>query len=319
MAHELTIRRSGQIEMAYVTGTNPWHGLGQEFAPGAPLEEITLKAGMEWEVLSAPAQYQFNGETYEIKDSRILHRSDTGHALGQVSGSYKIVQPKETITFFADLIEGLGLKMATAGTLFNGRKFWATGYIGEDSVVDNRDLVKSYLLLSSSADGSMATTARFVSTCVVCNNTLRIANEENAKALVKVVHSTKFDATKTKQLLGVAPKTFEKFMGDIRKLAQAPVNEEQAFAMTEELLRKEDTEDLGRVGDRIIALFNGEAMGAELEGRQGTAWAWLNAVTQFVDHDRKGKTNSHKLNSMLFGRGEGIKDRAYAIAMEEVA
>lgn len=308
MSHELTMRRSGQVEMAY-TGAQPWHGLGTLMLPEATVPEWVEGAGMDWKIEKAPVQYSYRGVSHTVTDRSVLHRSDTGHPLGVVSSGYQVVQPAETIEFFADLIQSLGLRLATAGTLFGGRRYWATGYIGEDAIVDRRDVVRGYLLLSSSADGSLATTGRFTSVRVVCNNTLGMAMS-GARAAVVIPHSTRFDAASAKRQLGLAPKAFETFMMDMRRLATVPVTNERAAELTKTL-----TESEGAVSQRIMALFGGEAAGDDYEGSGGTAWGWLNAVTQFIDHDRKAKSDSHRLNSALFGRGELMKMRARDLAL----
>lgn len=305
MSHELTVRRDGTVEMAYLEGTYVWHGLGNSFGSGATIDEIRLKAGMDWTCESIPLTYLHNGESYTITDRVAQVRSDTGAALGVVSSDFKSVQPGDTTEFFRDIVETLGLQVTTAGTLFGGRKLFVSAYIGEQSLIDDRDRVKSYLLLSTALDGSMATTARYTSVCVVCNNTLRMENE--GEASVRVLHSTTFDAAKVKKTLGVAPRSFDMFMENMRALGRKPVSEHQATDLTNQLLETEE----GPVHKKIMSLFRGEdLLGVDLEGRHGTAWGWLNSVTQFADHERRAKSESHRLNSALFGSADRLKSRA---------
>jgi phage/plasmid-like protein (TIGR03299 family) len=310
MTAETTIRRDGFAEFAYLEGTYVWHGMGNKFSADATIDDIKQAAGMDWTCESIPLSYTHNGERFSITDRVAQVRSDTGQALGVVSNSFQTVQPSETVEFFRDLVESIGLQITTAGTLFGGRKLFASAYIGEQSLIDDRDRVRSYLLLSTALDGSMATTARFTSVCVVCNNTLRMAHE--ADAAVRVLHSTKFDADAAKRTLGVAPRTFDEFMSQMRGLAERPVSEARGHELTSTLLERDD----GPVHDRITKLFTGEGLiGADLAGRDGTAWAWLNAVTQFADHDRGAKSESHRLNSALFGSADRLKVRALELAL----
>ena len=44
MAHELSTRNNGFVEMAYV-GEKPWHGLGQELDANATIEQWQTSAG----------------------------------------------------------------------------------------------------------------------------------------------------------------------------------------------------------------------------------------------------------------------------------
>lgn len=316
MAHELTIRESGKVEMAYAKGVQPWHGLGTPVEVNSPLEVWLEASGMDWSVGRSPVFYQFGDQQLEAKNRNVLHRSDTGEVLGIVSKDYHIVQPMDVMDFFRSVISGFGLEMVSAGTLFGGSRFWATAYIGEDSLVDNRDVVKGYLLLSTSADGSLATTARYTTTRVVCNNTLRIANAGGMQS-VKIIHKAEFNPDEMKAALGLAPRSFETFMDNLKALANVPVGPQLAEDLTTTLMGRHGIA-MERGGKRVMELFNGEAIGSGLSGVSGTAWGWLNAVTEYIDHDRQGKTESHRLNNLLFGTGDALKTAAHALAAELV-
>ena len=60
----------------------------------------------------------------------------------------------------------------------------------------------------------------------------------------------------------------------------------------------------------VHALFAGAGKGAELAAASGTAWGLLNAVTEFVDHDRRARSQDYRLDSAWFGQGAAIKGRA---------
>lgn len=67
-----------------------------------------------------------------------------------------------------------------------------------------QDEVKSYLLMASSCDGSMATAVHLTSVRVVCNNTLRMSiGADASKAKIRVPHSASFEAEAVKQQLGI--------------------------------------------------------------------------------------------------------------------
>ena len=208
MAHELTIRENGKVEMAYV-GELPWHGLVSELQPGASIEEWIEAAGMDWRVQRARVRYAVErGATpdcYREYDNQVvLFRSDDKAPLGIASDAFQIVQPRDTIEFFRDLVGSAGGTLNTAGTMFGGRKFWAMANFGEESAVDDpRDTVRRNLLLATACDGSMATTGTWIATRVVCNNTLQIGLHESAALRVKVYHRSKFEAKAVKAELGI--------------------------------------------------------------------------------------------------------------------
>ena len=79
-----------------------------------------------------------------------------------------------------------------------------------------------YILLATSADGSLATIAMPTPVRVVCNNTLSMALA-GASNLVKVPHSTTFDAASVKGRLGIAVSGWDDFMYRMKKLSELKV------------------------------------------------------------------------------------------------
>lgn len=328
MAHEITIRANGKAEMAFVEGTKPWHGLGDELRSGAPIEEWIPAAGMDWSIRRSKVRYATERDgagVLEYPDQHVLFRSDTKAPLGLVSPKYKVVQPREVLEFFRDLTEENGFTLTTAGTLFGGKRMWGLASIGENAVIAGRDQVGGYLLLSTSCDGSLPTTARFTTVCVVCNNTLSMALRGDP-AQVTISHRLEFDHNRVKDELGVARGRFHEFMANARELSHKPVDIEQAEVLTASLLTGASTlvphdllvDDKVRNSHnfkRIMALFNGDGMGSKLDGRAGTAWGWVNAVTENVDHHAKAMTDSHRLNSAWFGAGDKTKTEALQLAL----
>ena len=97
-------------------------------------------------------------------------------------------QPHEVLEFYRDLTEAGGFELETAGVLKEGRKLWALAKTGQETLLRGGDKVAAYLLLATSCDGKLRTTARFTSIRVVCNNTLQMAVGDSSGA-VKVPHS----------------------------------------------------------------------------------------------------------------------------------
>ena len=333
MAHELTMT-NGAAEMAYV-GKTPWHGLGQNLELGATIEQWKEAAGMAWRIESSPVRFKLDGAEGEaptfstMKDRKVLLRSDNFEPLSVVSNQFKPVQPGEVLEFFRDLTDNAGFTLETAGTLFGGRRMWALAKTNaEAAVADARDKVRNYLLLSTACDGTLATEARFTSIRVVCNNTLSWAVKTDSKAgRVKVLHRSHFDAAAVKTELGVeqAEEQFKETMKIFRELADAPLLPSAAVLQTAELMRPGaldlEMAELEKVVasrplKRVVELAarSQGLIGSDFEGGERTQWAWLNAVTQFVDHESRARSQDNRLNSAWFGNGDTIKRRAADIA-----
>jgi outer membrane receptor for Fe3+-dicitrate len=67
---------------------------------------------------------------------------------------------------------------------------------------------------------------------VVCNNTLAIAlrGQSSSAGVVKVPHSTKFDADKVKQQLGISVRAWDEHMYEMKQLTQRKVTQGEAAA-----------------------------------------------------------------------------------------
>jgi hypothetical protein len=70
-----------------------------------------------------------------------------------------------------------------------------------------------------------------------------------------------------------------------------------------------------RAMTKVMALFEGNGRGAELASSSGTAFELLNAVTEFVDHERRSRSADHRLESAWFGQGATLKVRALGQAL----
>jgi phage/plasmid-like protein (TIGR03299 family) len=321
MSHELTIREDGKVEMAY-TGADPWHWRETKptkLEPGASIPEWVHAAGMEWTVETAPVHFAIDGAMQHYKGREVLYRSDNGYPLGVVSEDYCILQPRECVEFFEDLVQSIGLTLETAGTMFGGKRFWALAKIGEGCLIDKRDPIKGYLLLTSSADGLRATEARFTSVRVVCRNTLRMSDEKDSKGQIKISHRSQWDADRVKQRLGVAPKTFEQFLANMRALADVKMTNGKAETETRTLLGIEkDAQKPGKRFERIMDLFRGMATGIDEPGFRNTAYGWVHCVTEAVDHGSRAASDSHRLYNALMGPGDVLKTKAMSQALELV-
>lgn len=246
-----------------------------------------------------------------VDDKHVLFRSDTGAALGVVSDSYQIVQPQDVLNFFREWASQGGLTIESAGVLFGGRRYFATAKLSDAASIDGgRDSVVPYALLSTSADGSLATECRWTTVRTVCNNTLTMARK--GAAVYKVSHRSVFRADDAKALVEAAHEEFGAFMQMARALANISVSSERAEHLTVQLLMKA-SEEATRASagfGRIMGLFHGAGRGSNFASAHDTAWGWLNAVTEYTDHHARTRSIENRQASALWGPGDALKAKA---------
>lgn len=340
-----------QIEQIAYVGETPWHGLGNQLSPNQPLEVWAQQAGMDWRIESSNVSYMAQNERGQsiimpFEEQRVLYRSDTHAPLSVVSQRYQEVQPKEILEFYRDLTEQSGFELETAGVLKGGKKFWALARTGQSSALKSKDVSNGYILLATACDGTLATTAQFTSIRVVCNNTLAIAlrGQSSSAGVVKVPHSTKFDAEKVKQQLGISVRAWDEHMYEMKQLTQRKVSQQEAKAYFDAVfnnstmsisdpeeniiqfyrnvaqqVQEKKPEPNGRAMNKGLEMFNGQGRGAELSSAKDTAYGLLCSITEFVDHERRAMSTDHRLDSAWFGAGAGVKQRGLEQALALIA
>ncbi|MBP8172984.1 MAG: DUF932 domain-containing protein [Aeromonadaceae bacterium] len=309
--------------MAYV-GDTPWHGLGNRLSAHQPLQTWLVEAGMDWHIAQSDVLFNVAPDGLHIRphtDAKVLYRSDTLAPLSVVSNRYKVVQPDEVLGFYKDLVKAGGFELETAGVLKGGRKLWALARTGQESALRGGDKVKAYLLLATSCDGSLCTTAQFTSVRVVCNNTLQMATGDS-KGAVKVPHSTQFDAMAVKNALGLGLSSWDSFMRSLKELSQRPVSRTEADAyfrsvLGEPLADETNPSELepSRTLQQVLSLYQGTGLGSTLSSSRNTAWGLVNAMTEFVDHRRRARNQDYRLDSAWFGQGAQLKQQAMTQAL----
>lgn len=325
MAHELSIRSDNFVEMAFVGDRSEiWHGLGNELSQESTIEDWKTQAGMDWSIIDSPVSYTNPaGEIYTMEDKKVLFRSDTNAPLSVVGSDYKVIQPGDVLEFFRDLVDGTGMYLETAGCLFGGKRFWAMANTTKASYIGKKeDTIKGYLMLATSADGTLATVAQFQSVRTVCNNTLRLALAEQNTNRVRVTHRSDFDADMVKRRLGLLDEAWNNFIEDMNKLASKTIEDAAAKSFIDSLIlsKPEDPEKSSmqskNQADLIMSLYKGKGMGAD--AAYGNMWGVLNSITEYVDHNSRNRTADQRLWNQFFGAGDKLKQDAMNGLLEMV-
>jgi len=312
MSHELTTRADGRVEFAYLASDGtPWHGLGQALEDGTSLDAWREAAGMNWKIKRGIVRYntEFNGGQIDLPDQHVLFRSDNKAPLGIVSKRYQVVQPGDVVEFFRDIAKAGGLELSAAGTIYGGKRFWATAKIGEASPASLADKIGGYILISTSADGSLATEVRRTTVRTVCKNTLQMAMAD-AKASIKVSHRSVFDPDSIKEFMGLNNAAWDAFRHTVTRLANVDMVEEEAADMAAAIFGNTDKVRETAGFKKVLSLFNGEGMGATMDGVLGTRWGLLNAVTEYADHHVRARSDENRFVASQWGAGADLKSRA---------
>jgi phage/plasmid-like protein (TIGR03299 family) len=288
--------------------------LGKSVENAVTAEEAIKLADLDWEVRKVPML--LSDETFApVPDAFAIKRVTDNKILGTVGNQYAPIQNRNQFNFF-DCVIGKGqAKYETAGSLVGGKRVWILAKMPGQLVVGKDDVTEKYLLLSSSHDGSSPLYVFWTPIRVVCQNTLNMAMDKRAGRGIAIRHtaSAELRMTEAEKVMDEANKHYAKFGDFAQHLAGKQYNVAQLKALVEELFpAKNDGEFTKQAGEKrssIIRLFE---TGKGVDNIRGTAWAALQAVAEYADHEmnvRKADSDKRTFNAW-FGGGQVLKQQA---------
>ena len=313
MAHEVET-------MAYA-GEVPWHGLGVPVSNDLAPEQMMEKAGLNWKVKEVESFIEFDGQK-RLTGQKSLVRETDGKILTNVGKNWFPCQNEDAFKFFGEYVLAGNMEMHTAGSLKGGATVWALAKVKESFDLFGGDQVESYMLFSNPHMYGKSIDVRFTPIRVVCNNTLSLSLDMEAKTSVKVGHRAEFNPDNVKEALGIASeklssyKEMAEFLGSRKYKADALIEYfNHVFPRTadKKVQGKElSVETLSR--NAKLCYDNMETQpGAEFA--EGSWWQAFNAVTFSADH-LQGKNADSRMHSAWFGWNQGRKKEALKSALE---
>lgn len=317
MAHEIEIV-NGVAQMVYV-GETPWHGLGTQIPADLSPQQVLEKAGLDWTVEKIPAFANIAGKQVNVGRSALVRSSDNS-VLDVVSNDWNPLQNEEAFQFFDEYCQAGDMEMHTAGSLKNGQVVWALAKVKDSFELFGGDQVESYLLFSNPHKFGQSIDVRFTPIRVVCNNTLTLSLQQDAKRAVKQSHRTVFNADSVKEQLGIATDKLAKYKEMAQFLGAKRYTEEKLKEYFSDVFpvlvyNKEkgpQRKDLSKSATRALEVMYTQP-GAEFA--RGSWWQAFNAVTYLTDHEI-GKSADTRLQSSWFGANQRLKVKALESAIQ---
>jgi phage/plasmid-like protein (TIGR03299 family) len=311
------------------SASRPWVTVIDEAANSR--EAIRL-ARLDWTVEQWPitAANPTTWATSKVDDFVANVRTDTQAVLGVVGCGYHVFQNRDAFDFM-DAIVGDKLAMyETAGALKGGRRVWMLAAIPKEYRAGPEDLIKPYVLLVNSHDGSAALRMIPTTVRVVCQNTLNLAlGQAAASEGISIRHRPSLDGRvkEARDKLGIVAARFDRFDEELHAMLDRhmkPLQLERYFDGVLPPLPRDASERQQRNRKQTVEQFhtNFNNDTNTLPGVRGTAWAAYNAVSEWADHERQFRGGNdrqraeNRLSSVWFGSSAQIKQRAYGQALE---
>jgi phage/plasmid-like protein (TIGR03299 family) len=225
--------------------------------------------------------------------------------LGVVGERYHVMQNEDLFSFGDNILDGGG-RWETAGSLKGGRVVFGSLALERETVLDPTgvaDKIKTYLLINTSHDGSIAIQASITPVRVVCANTLNVAlNRTKKKGGVK--QSFKIRHTQTasgkvqvaRETLGMANAYMDSFDIMAKALFETEVNAKMFNDIILAAYPKPEADAKGAFKkwenkvDVINDIYTGEFNGMIA----GNAWGAYNALTERLDWYRTARGGSNE-------------------------
>jgi phage/plasmid-like protein (TIGR03299 family) len=314
-----------QFESGFFVRQPAWHRLGAVVQDVPSIEEAIKLAGLDWEVKEETLWiHEPGGDSRPVPTHKALVRECDGYALGVVSTKYRALQNRKAFQFFNPLIEEGHVQLETAGSLKHGRRVWVLARVrGAQAEIVSDDEVRGYLLLSNSHDGSQAVRVKFTTVRVVCMNTLSAAERKGDRKVencLKVRHTANVEAglEAVQKMVDVTNRTFTASVEAYQELARKHITIGGLKEYVREVMRYDEfgaTSGMPKCWDYIERAYE-EGPGSAITGVRGTFWGAYNAVTDWLDHTR-GQGEEARLDSVWFGSGKAIANRALALALQQ--
>ena len=305
MAHELETQNG---VASFASFREPaWHGLGTVFTDEKTTSEMLAAANLNnWNVRLVDIEIP-NTLTSDKNYSYVVRTNPTENSqtdiLGVVGERYHVLQNEDLFSFGDNILDGGG-RWETAGSIRGGRVVFGSLALERETILDPSgvaDKVKTYLLINTSHDGSIAIQASITPVRVVCANTLNLAlgsKRNKIKQSFKIRHTQTANGKVAiaREALGLA----NKYMDAFDVMAKAMIEKEITAGQFNDIILaaypKPEKDSKGAVKkwenkiDVINDIYTGQFNGMIA----GNSWGAFNALTERLDWHRNARGGSNE-------------------------
>lgn len=311
---------------------NAWHykesDQGDEpnhYTGAIPLEDV-LRRLFYWTANSAPVFMRVpatlddadgiddDGKPFkmiQLADRQAIYHGETLECFNIFKDSYRSHQFTELTNIAQNLIDD-DINIGSAGLLKNGAIGWVSIEKPESVEILDGFSVRSNILLTTSHNGTLATTIKPVNTFVVCDNTHVAALSEDGSQF-KARHSkySNLKITNVREALGFVHMMDDEIEREIKRLSEWKVNDDKFKKVVEKLVPIPDVNETSQTvvtkattkRNAIIGLYKEDPRVAPWNG---TALGVLQAFNTYNHHNGadKAKQTERNMMNVLNGKTE---------------
>jgi len=288
-----------------------WHGLGTVFTEPVTTQEMLELANMaNWnprmvDEILPEGWTTVDPMRYVVRDNPFTGQPEI---LGHARSRYEVVSNEELFSLADGIMEAdPETTWETAGSLKGGQVVFGSMSMTRSTVLDPTgvaDKVETYLLVTSSYDGTGSLVATLTPTRVVCANTLAIALKgATNKFKMRHTQSVTGRIAEARDTLGMASAYMDEFDALAQTLFEREITDNEFSKIIAAAYPRPEDNDRGqqtKYDNKVDGIWN--AYRGDFNLSTGNAWYALNGIYDALDWNRTqrfdsktGKSNNEQL------------------------
>jgi len=273
------------------------------------ISEALERNGLNWSVEKRPTFYmKDNGTPAPMTSSYATLRSDNEAYLGRVGGDYVPMSNANALAHVDALLISGAATLDTVFELKGGKRVGATLKLNEGINIKGEDLVDMYITVTTSHDGTRATRTDITPIRLFCTNQLALISRTakqswSVRHLSTMEENLKFVEEELQEITGYA-EWFESTANALIEKTLTEMDLQQILGASLDFVKEKDKK--AKMISEITDVFKY----SNLIGEQfkGTAWAGLNAATEYFDHHRNYRTAAARYAAITSGVGARVRN-----------
>jgi phage/plasmid-like protein (TIGR03299 family) len=299
MAHNLEMVNG---EASFASFRQPaWHHLGTVFNEEVTTSQMLSLANLNnWNVrvedVPLPENYSTKNPSFWVV--RNHPETQQPDVLATVGKRYTAFQNEDLFAFGDTLLDGG--RWETAGSIKNGRVVFGSLALDREIVLDPdgvEDKINTYLMVTTSHDGSLSIQAITTPVRVVCQNTHTIALRQ-AKQSFKVRHTQTVEGKvqQAREALNLAHKYLDEFESEAKQLIETEMTKAQFDKVIALAYPEPDKDTKGSLTkwQNKVDVLQDLYFAPTNKDVANTAWGVYNAMTERLDWYRGSRGNAER-------------------------